>query len=114
MARIEDIRALPRSSSVGGRVAGPTLRAVDEETMHLVILGVQQNRPTVSAYIVNCVRAGDENGRCMYYIFNAPGFYYSQCLLWIFHDRLSSSVRTHMRVYGKAPHQRKLSEAIFR
>jgi hypothetical protein len=41
MARIEDIRPLPHSSSVGGRVAGPTLRAVDEETVHLVILGVQ-------------------------------------------------------------------------
>jgi hypothetical protein len=33
---------LPHSSSVGGRVAGPALRAVDEETMHLVFLGVQQ------------------------------------------------------------------------
>jgi hypothetical protein len=76
---------LPHSSSVGGRVAGPTLRAVDEETMHLVILGVQQDRPTVSAQIVNGVRAGDENGRCIYDILGAPGFHYSQCSLWILH-----------------------------
>jgi hypothetical protein len=80
--------------------------------VHLVVLGVQQDRSTVSAYIVNCVRASDENGRCMYYIFDAPGFYHSQCSLWIFHDRISSSVRAHIRVY--APHQRKLSEALFR
>jgi hypothetical protein len=43
------------SSPVGGRVAGPTLRAVDEETVHSVILGVQQDRSTVSAQIVNGV-----------------------------------------------------------
>jgi hypothetical protein len=72
--------ALP-VSSVDGRVAGTTLRAVDEKTVHLVVLGVQQDRSTVSAYIVNCVRASDENGWCMYYIFDAPGFYYSQCSL---------------------------------
>jgi hypothetical protein len=48
--------------SVGGRVAGPTLRAVDEETVHLVILAVQQDRSTVSAQIVNGVRAGDQSG----------------------------------------------------
>jgi hypothetical protein len=52
---------------------------VDEETVDLIVLGVQQDRSTVSAYIVNCVRAGDENGRRMYYIFEGPGFYYSQC-----------------------------------
>jgi hypothetical protein len=75
---------------------------------------VQQDRSTVSAYIVNCVRAGDENGRCMYYIFDAPGFYYSQCSLWIFHDRLSSIVRTHMRIYGKGPAPAKAERGDFR
>jgi hypothetical protein len=101
------------ASSVVGRVAGTTLLAVDEETVHLVVLGVQQDRPTVSAYIVNCVRASDENGRCMYYIFDAPGFYYSQCSLWIFHDRLFSSVRKHMRVYGKGPAPAKAERGNF-
>jgi len=32
-----------------GRVAGPALRAVDEEAMHLIVLGVQQDRPAVAA-----------------------------------------------------------------
>jgi hypothetical protein len=81
--------------SVGGRVAGPTFRAVDEETVHLVILGVQQDRSTVSAQIVNGVRAGDENGRCIYYILDTTGFHYSQCSLWIWHGRLSSSAGAH-------------------
>jgi hypothetical protein len=75
------------------------LRAVDEKTVHLVVLGVQQDRPTVSAYIVNCVRASDEKGRCMYYIFDLL----LSMFVVDFHDRLSSSVRTHMRVYGKVP-----------
>jgi hypothetical protein len=77
--------AAPHSSSVDGRVAGPTLRAVDEETVHLVVLGVQQDRSTVSAQIVNGVRAGSENGRCIHNIFDAPGFHHSQCSLWSFH-----------------------------
>jgi hypothetical protein len=110
---IGEIFSCLHSSSVGGRVAGTTLRAVDEETVGLVVLGVQQDRPTVSAYIVNCVRAGDENGRCIYYIFDAPGFYYSQCSLWIFHDRLSSSVRAHIRVYGKGPAPAKAERGNF-
>jgi hypothetical protein len=94
---------LPHSSSVGGRVAGPTLRAVDEETVHLVILGVQQDRSTVSAQIVNGVQAGDENGRCIYYILGAPGFHYSQCSSWILHGRLSSSAGAHIHAYEKGP-----------
>jgi hypothetical protein len=94
---IGEIFSCLHSSSVGGRVAGTTLRAVDEETVGLVVLGVQQDRPTVSAYIVNCVRAGDENGRCM----------------WIFHDRLSSSVRAHIRVYGKGPAPAKAERGNF-
>jgi hypothetical protein len=36
-------------SSVNGRVAGPALRAVDEEAMHLIVLGVQQDRLAVTA-----------------------------------------------------------------
>jgi hypothetical protein len=35
--------------SVNGRVAGPALRAMDEEAMHLIVLGVQQDRPAVAA-----------------------------------------------------------------
>jgi hypothetical protein len=105
-------RPLPHSSSVDGRVAGTTLRAMDEETVHLVVLGVQQDGSTVSAYIVNCVRAGDENGRCTYYIFDAPGFHYSQCSLWIFHDRLFSSVRAH-RAYRKGPAPAKAKRGNF-
>jgi hypothetical protein len=40
---------LGHHSSVNGRVAGPALRAVDEEAMHLIVLGVQQDRPAVAA-----------------------------------------------------------------
>jgi hypothetical protein len=40
---------LGHHSSVNGRVAGPALRAVDKEAMHLIVLGVQQDRPAVAA-----------------------------------------------------------------
>ena len=40
---------LGHHSSVNSRVAGPALRAVDEEAMHLIVLGVQQDRPAVAA-----------------------------------------------------------------
>jgi hypothetical protein len=63
--RIEDVRSgrpLPHSSSVVGRVAGSTVHAVDEETVNLVVLGMQQDRSAVSTYIVNGVRAGDARG----------------------------------------------------
>jgi hypothetical protein len=98
--------------SLGGRAAGPTLRAVDEETVHLVILGVKQDRSTVSAQIVNGVRAGDENGRCIYYILDAPGFHYSQCSLWILHDRFSSSAGAHIRIHEKRPAPAKAERGI--
>jgi hypothetical protein len=39
---------LPDSSSVVGRVAGSTFHAVDEETVHLVVLGMQQDCSAVS------------------------------------------------------------------
>jgi hypothetical protein len=40
---------VPHSSSVDGRVAGPALNAVDEKPVHLIVLGVHQNRPAVAA-----------------------------------------------------------------
>ena len=40
---------LGHHSSVDGRVAGPALRAVDKEAMHLIVLGVHQDRPAVAA-----------------------------------------------------------------
>jgi hypothetical protein len=39
---------LPHSSSVVGRVAGPTFCAVDKKPVHLVVLGMQQDRSAVS------------------------------------------------------------------
>jgi hypothetical protein len=94
---------LPDSSSVVGRVAGPTLHAVDEETVHLVVLGMQQDCSAVSTYIVNGVRAGDENGRRFHCIFDAPGLHYSQCSAWILHGRLSLSAGAHIYAYEKGP-----------
>jgi hypothetical protein len=41
--------SLLHSSSVDGRVAGPALNAVDEKPVHLIVLGVHQNRPAVAA-----------------------------------------------------------------
>ena len=45
-------------ASVNGRVVRATLRAVDEETVHLVVLGVQQDRPAVPANEIDRVGAG--------------------------------------------------------
>jgi hypothetical protein len=46
------------SKSVDGGVAGPALRAVDEEAVNLIILGVHQDRPKVAAQKINGVRTG--------------------------------------------------------
>ena len=40
---------LGHHSSVDGRVAGPASYAVDEKPVHLIVLGVHQNRPAVAA-----------------------------------------------------------------
>jgi hypothetical protein len=41
--------SLGHHTSVDGRVAGPALRAVDKEAMHLIVLGVHQDRRAVAA-----------------------------------------------------------------
>jgi hypothetical protein len=64
-------------TSVNGRVAGPALRAADKEAMHLIVLGVQQDRPTVAAKKINGVRACDENRWRIHRAFEARGFPYS-------------------------------------
>jgi hypothetical protein len=79
---------IPRQSSVA--LQDPPLHAVDEEAVHLVVLGMQQDRSAVSAQIVNGVRTGDENGRCFHCILHAPGLHHFQCSSWILHGRLSS------------------------
>jgi hypothetical protein len=73
-------------SSVDGRVAGTTLRAVDKEAMHLIVLGVQQDRPAVAAEKINGVGAGDENRWRIHGVFEAGGFDYPQFSRWILHD----------------------------
>jgi hypothetical protein len=77
---------LPHSSSVDGRVAGPTLRAVDEEAVDLIVLGVHQDRPAVAAKKIDGVRAGDKNGWRVHRVFGAPGFHDLQFSCWICHD----------------------------
>jgi hypothetical protein len=77
---------LPHPSSVDGRVAGPTLRAVDEEAVDLIVLGVHQDRPAVAAKKIDGVRAGDKNGWRIHRVFGAPGFHDLQFSCWIFHD----------------------------
>jgi hypothetical protein len=72
--------------SVVGRVAGLALRAADEEAVHLIVLGVQQDRPAVTAKKINGVRTGDENRRRIHRVFDACGFHDSQFSCWIFHD----------------------------
>jgi hypothetical protein len=73
-------------SSVNGRVAGPALRAVDEEAVRLIVLGVQQDRPAVAALKINGVRAGDENRWRIHCVFEASGFDDPQFSRWILHD----------------------------
>jgi hypothetical protein len=71
--------------SVVGRVAGLALRAADEEAVHLIVLGVQQDRPAVTAKKINGVRTGDANRRRIHRVFNAGCFHDSQFSCW-FHD----------------------------
>jgi hypothetical protein len=92
------------SSSVDGRVAGPALRAVDEQPVHLIVLGVHQDRPTVAAQKINGVRTGDENRWCIHSVFEACGFYHLQFSCRIFHDlRLFPCWRTYRDELGEAP-----------
>jgi hypothetical protein len=74
------------SLSVDGRVAGPALRAVDEQPVHLIVLGVHQDCPTVAAQKINGVRTGDENRWRIHSVFEASGFYHLQFSCRIFHD----------------------------
>jgi hypothetical protein len=53
--------------------------------VHLIVLGVHQDRAAVTAQKINCVRAGDENGRRIDCMFETSGFHYPQFLRWIFH-----------------------------
>jgi hypothetical protein len=92
------------SSSVDGCVAGPALRAVDEQPVHLIVLGVHQDRPTVAAQKINGVRTGDENRWCIHSVFEAGGFYHLQFSCRIFHDlRLFPCWRTYRDELGEAP-----------
>jgi hypothetical protein len=80
--------------------------------VHLVVLGMQQDRSTVSASIVNGVRACDENGRCIYYIFDAPGFHYSQCSFGILHGRRFLSAGAYICADEKIPALAKTGRGI--
>jgi hypothetical protein len=64
--------------SVVGRIAGPTFVAVDEEAVHLVVLGVHQDCPAVAAKKINGVRTGDENRWRIHRVLEARGFHHSQ------------------------------------
>jgi hypothetical protein len=72
--------------SAVGRVAGLALGAADEEAVHLIVLGVQQDRPAVTAKKINGVRTGDENRRRIHRVFNAGCFHDSQFSCRIFHN----------------------------
>jgi hypothetical protein len=92
------------SSSVDGRVARPALRAVDEQPVHLIVLGVHQDCPTVAAQKINGVRTGDENRWRIHSVFEACGFYHLQFSCRIFHDlRLSPRWRTYRDKLFEAP-----------
>ena len=92
------------SLSVDGRVAGPALRAVDEQPVHLIVLGVHQDCPTVAAQKINGVRTGDENRWRIHSVFEACGFYHLQFSCRIFHDlRLSPRWRTYRDKLFEAP-----------
>ena len=43
------IEPVPHCSSVDGRIAGAALHTMDEETVHLIVLGVHQQRRAVAA-----------------------------------------------------------------
>jgi hypothetical protein len=46
-----------------GRVARLALRTADEEAVHLIVVGVQQDRPAVTAKKINGVRGGENRRR---------------------------------------------------
>ena len=78
VARIGDDPPGLVSLGVDGRVLIGALGAVDEDAMHLIVLGVQQDRPAVAAQKINGVRAGDENRWRIHCMFAAGGFDDSQ------------------------------------
>jgi hypothetical protein len=56
----------------------PTFVAVDKEAVHLVVLGVHQDYPAVTAKKINGVRTGDENRWRIHCVLKACGFHHSQ------------------------------------